>query len=356
MTITVHKKGLFIYLLALVSSIVFSSFYGGPVSYAFLYAMLLLIPTSIIYIFINNHFLQIYQEIEVHKLTKGEDHKYRALVENAGLFPVHNMKLGILKDRCTLYEIEDGRSITLGVLGKDELTSAINCKYAGAYDIGIETVAFTDPFKIFTVRLDIPYSFRVIVSPRVTDIADKVLDLENQVNNSGFKSSNLMEDSPGNDLREYIKGDPLKAINWKVSAKQSKLIVRVPEPMEKRTVTILLQASDIPESEQDIEYLKRRDQFLEFAVSAAYHFGKRGVPIRLIYPSGTVTESIVNSYESFLEFYNMAADGIYYGQADAFTEIANLSKEIRNNERGSDTYIIIREDYENPEDFCTICG
>ncbi len=356
MNITLHKKGFLIYMLALISGMVFSSFYGGPVSYAFLYSVIFLIPVSIIYIYINNHFLQIYQEVEVHKLTKGEDHRYRALIENASPLPIHNMRIGLWKERCNLYEIEDDKPLSLDSMEKLELSSAINCKYAGAYDIGIETVSFTDPFKIFTVKLDIPYSFRVIVSPQVTDIADKVLDLENQVNSSGLKSASLMEDTPGNNMREYVRGDQMTAINWKVSAKLSKLMVRVPDPMEKRTVTILLQASDVPERDQDLQYLKKRDRFLEFAVSAAFHFGKQSVPVRLIYPSGTVTESVVNSYETFMDFYSRAADGIYYGSNDTFTEIEKLSKDIRSNGNGQDTYIIIRENYENPEDFCTICG
>ncbi len=356
MNITLHKNGFLIYVLALISGMVFSSFHGGPVSYAFLYSVIFLIPVSIIYIYINNHFLQIYQEVEVHKLTKGEDHRYRALIENASPLPIHNMRIGLWKERCNLYEIEDDKPLSLDSMENLELSSAINCKYAGAYDIGIETVSFTDPFKIFTVKLDIPYSFRVIVSPQVTDIADKVLDLENQVNSSGLKSASLMEDTPGNNMREYVRGDQMTAINWKVSAKQSKLMVRVPDPMEKRTVTILLQASDVPERDQDLQYLKKRDRFLEFAVSAAFHFGKQSVPVHLIYPSGTVTESIVNSNETFMEFCSRAADGIYYGSNDTFTEIEKLSKDIRSNGNGQDTYIIIREDYENPEDFCTICG
>ena len=356
MKITVHKKGFIIYVLALIGGMVYSSFYGGPVSYAFLYSMIFIVPVSILYIFINYRFLQIYQEVEVHKLTKGEDHNYRATIENACILPIHGMRIGIWDDRCNLYEIGDNKTISLDPMERLELLSPINCKYAGAYNIGIETVSFTDPFKIFTVKLDIPYSFRVIVSPGVTDVADTVLDLENLNNNSGLKSANLMEDTSGTNMRSYVSGDRLTSINWKVSAKLSKLMVRVPDPMEKRTVTILLQASDVPERDQDLQYLKKRDQFLEFAVSAAFHFGKQSVPVRLIYPSGTVTEEIVNSYESFLDFYNKAADSIYYGSNDTITEIEKLSKDIRSNVNGQDTYIIIREDYENPEDFCTICG
>ena len=104
MKVTVHKWKFIIYLVVVVASFVFASFYGGPVAYAWLYGVLLLIPVSILYIFINNSFLRIYQEIEVHKLTKGEVHSYRVSIDNEGFLPIHRMKLYLYEDRSDLYE------------------------------------------------------------------------------------------------------------------------------------------------------------------------------------------------------------------------------------------------------------
>ena len=130
MKITIIKKGLIIYLAALVAGIIFASFYGGPVAYAPLFALFLIIPVSIIYIVLNYAFLRVYQEVEVHKLTKGEEHKYRALVENAGFLPIHNMEIGTFKSRCNLYEIPDKTKLSLDIHEKKELLSGINCLFA----------------------------------------------------------------------------------------------------------------------------------------------------------------------------------------------------------------------------------
>ena len=282
MKISIHTKGLVSYLFILAAGLVFSSYYGGPFSFAWLYAVLLLIPLSVFYLFMNCRSLRVYQEMEVHKVIRGEDHTYRAKIENAGILPIHRMRLHILDDRCNLYEIRSGRQLSPGIHEKTELTSGISCKYAGAYEIGIDRVSFTDPFSIFTVTLDVPYSFRAIVSPPVTDLAASVLDLENRINHTGLTSIRLNEDTPGSDLRPYQRGDSLHSINWKVSARLSAWMSRVPDRMEKRTVTILMLASNVPKVEQDIEFLRKRDYFLEFAVSAAWHFGGQGVPVRII--------------------------------------------------------------------------
>ena len=355
MKITIIKKGLIIYLAALVAGIIFASFYGGPVAYAPLFALFLIIPVSIIYIVLNYAFLRVYQEVEVHKLTKGEEHKYRALVENAGFLPIHNMEIGTFKSRCNLYEIPDKTKLSLDIHEKKELLSGINCLFAGVYDVGLENVSFTDPFRIFSVSFNIPYSFRAIVKPRITEIAGKTLDLENLYSSRGRKSERIFEDTPGNDIRQYVRGDSLSAINWKVSAKASKLMVRVPDKMEKRTLSILMNADSRPESEQDTDLLIKRDYFLEFVVSAAWLFGNQGIPVTIVYPAGTVREQLVDSRESFMEFYNTVSDGLLYSSDLEYSKILDLVKTCRSMKNDRETWIVITENPGEGENFISIC-
>ncbi len=355
MKIHIYKKNLLIYALLLTGFIVLASFYGGPVSFVPLYALLLLIPVSIAYVFANYHFMSLFQEIEVHKVSKGENHVFRTFIENSGILPIHKMVLTTYHDRCDLYDIPNGAQISLDARGKEELSSKISCKYAGAYNIGIEKVSFADPFRIFSVDIDVPYSFRAIVRPRITDIATKTLDLENLINSTGLKSTRQLEEIPGSDMRPYQKGDALSSINWKVTAKLSDMMVRLPDPMEKRHVTILMYASDTPEIKWDTEFLKKRDYFLEFAVSATYHFGSQNVPVEVIYPSGDIKHSIVDSYDTFLQFYNIVADGIFYSSENVQKELLTII-DAKRGSYGTGTWIILREDCDNPTDFCSIIG
>ncbi|QFJ54402.1 DUF58 domain-containing protein [Pseudobutyrivibrio xylanivorans] len=355
MKLFLHKRWIIAYLFILVLCLIFASFYGGPVPFVVLYALLLILPLSILYTLLNYHFLRIYQEIEVHKLTRGEIHHYRVLLENSGFLPIYKMGIFLLNDRCTLYDISDGIEVSLTSFQKQELTSDITCKYAGAYNIGIEKISLSDPFGMYTVHLDIPYSFRAIVNPPITDAANSVLEIENLVNNSGLKSDHLLEDIPGSDVRPYQTGDSLHSINWKVSARLSELVVRLPERMEKRTVTILLQAAQNPDDKYDITFLKKRDFFLEFIISAAWHFGKQSVPVRLIYPSGQIKESIVNDYNSFMEFYSMIADGIFYSTDNIFDQLQKYATTRRDSVYENDTWIIIKEDPQPGEAFYYIC-
>jgi uncharacterized protein (DUF58 family) len=286
MKLEIHKKGLIIYSMVLIASVVFSSFYGGPVSYGLLYGLLLLLPLSILYTCYNYWFLKVYQEIEVHKVVKGELHRYRVIFENAGWVPIYKMVLHLYTDRCELKEIDDKAQITLAVHEKKELTSGIKCTYAGAYNVGINRITLKDPFGIYSVELEVPYKFRAVVKPQITDMANQAIEIENIFNSADIKSDTAVEDIPGSDSRAYQRGDSLHAINWKVSARLGELVVRVPDKMEKQTVTMLLIA-DVDEKEKySLEAIKRRDFFLEFIVSAAWLFGEQQVPVKFIYPSG----------------------------------------------------------------------
>ena len=356
MTVTIQKRGVILYLLILVGSLGFASFYGGPVVYVWLYAIFLLIPVSILYSILNYQCLRIYQEIEVHKVTRGEVHTYRTTIENAGLLPIYRMGIFLFTERCQLTDIKDGMPISLDGFEKQEITSGIICRYAGAYNVGIEKISLVDPFHLYEVMIEIPYTFKAVVNPPVTDKAFVALEIENLVNCTGLKSDISYEDILGNDVRAYERGDAFKSINWKVSAKLSKLMVRTPDKMEKSKVTMLLLAAKDPASKLDLEYLKRRDFFLEFIISAAWHFGSQCVPVQIIYPSGQIIKATVNSYETFMSFYDIVADGIFYSTDRIYDELRTMAAEHRGSGYENSTWIIINENPESDEEFYTICN
>ncbi len=192
MKLSINKIRLVIYAAILVASIVFASYYGGPVSYVWLYAMLLLLPLSAAYTFLSYRFLRIYQELDEIKITKEETHTYRAVFENIGILPIYKMGLYLYTDRCTLREIEDGTKLTLHAFSRQELLSVINCLYAGAYYIGVERISLADPFGIFDAVINIPWSFRAIVRPQITDKAKSALEIENLINNMRLKNHRLL--------------------------------------------------------------------------------------------------------------------------------------------------------------------
>ena len=101
-------------------------------------------------------------------------------------------------------------------------------------------------------------------------------------------------------------------------------------------------------------FLQKRDYFLEFAVSAAWHFAGQGIPVRLLYPAGRIVDRTIDSYETFMDFYNTVADGIFYYSKQEFEQFRALSEDLRKSAYDNTTGILIREDPEPGQNNFTI--
>ncbi|MCR5421011.1 MAG: DUF58 domain-containing protein [Lachnospiraceae bacterium] len=354
MKIRFNLTGSFIYISVLILSVIFASFYGGLLPYVLLYGNLVILPVSFVYILLNYKFISIYQEIDVHRLIKGEQHKLLISFENTGLFPVHDMELILHSDRCGFNDIKDGDVISVQAQEKSRIEAGIICLYAGTYDVGLKGVGFKDVFGIFSVSFEVPYSFRAIVSPRITDIADNFLDIENTLNSIGAKSDIKREDISGNEMRDYYPGDLLSSVNWKVSARLDKLMVRIPDKQDTRRITLYMEASYINDREWDTELIKRRDYFLEFAVSSAWYFVRKGISLTIVCPVGKITRIQMATYEDFLDFYNTLSGSVSYRSADEKERMHKLVQERGYGEDGDRIIVIISEDDVLEKDFCVI--
>ena len=356
MHIRFDKMGLTAYCLILVLCIVFASFYGGLLPFILLGGSVLLLPVSFICIILSYRFLSVYQELDSHRVVKGDRHDMTVTFDNSLFLPIHNMELILYSDRCDHEGIRDRQRISIDPRSKVSINAKATCLFGGAYYIGVRSIGLSDVFLIMTVEFDVPYHFRAIVSPNITEAANGYLDIENMVNSVGIKSDIRTEMIPGNDMRKYHPGDAPRTINWKVSAKLDKLMVRVPDKQDTRTVTLVLEASYVPERDWDTGFLERRDAFLEFAVSAAWFFAKRDVPVLIIYPAGKITERQVGSYDGFREFYEDVSQGMVYRSEDEKDRMHRLSGERRNGGYGDETAVIVNEDNWPGEDFCVIAG
>lgn len=134
---------------------------------------------------------------------------------------------------------------------KKNFTFNIDAVTGGNGEISVESVyscGFLGFLKI-KVKTALPPSKSVGVIPEIPDIkassqlfrsiADVVMTSDDDEENdtSMMFSANT---TPGYEHREYVTGDPLKRINWKLSSKRSKLMVRLDEAAASVQPMILL--------------------------------------------------------------------------------------------------------------------
>lgn len=297
-----NRIPLIVYLIVLIIVTVMINNVGGVFFYALFFSAFLYLPVSFIYILYIKANLLIYQELDSRLLYKGRAERYKLNIENGAFVPAGGIRLGTTYGISVFTEDFTCDSYELLSHEKMEIATDIILRYAGSYEAGITEIILSDVFGIINYKYHIPAPLRVSVLPSVTDVAERPLNrlLDEMSGGRRTLTSDQREDALGNDLRAYIKGDPVKQIHWKNYARSGELFVRLPDMPDAQMPTIFL----IPElSEENLKSIERRDYFLELAVSVANYFAKRKKPVSFIFDGLGDDRILVENYESFQRFY-----------------------------------------------------
>ena len=306
MKIKPYRGSLCLYGMLFLASVIWISLSGGSLPYMTFYTVLCVPFVSVVYVGIVNLTIRFHQEMPSHKVTKGELSTYRVRVENVGFLPFVKINLLFETRLASLSRLSAEQEISLRPDDRWEQSTALICRYAGTYNIGVTAYQIEDCFHLFRVERPIPTPFRAIVRPRLPEEAGPLPELD-AIRNLLEMQTSLTESTLGSDLREYRQGDSPRRIHWKNSARTQKLLTRLPEPKEMQLIQVVM--IPLPQT-QEFSDVIRRDRFLETAVSVAYDFCRQKKPAVFYDPKGRILRKTVDSYESFWEFYENLPDEI----------------------------------------------
>ena len=335
--------------------VIWASFRGGPLPYLCLFSALLYLPVSALFAAYASYSLSLHQELPSLRVEKLVSHPYRLVLENGGFLRINGLRLIMEKERSATEGIPEEEEIRLLPGEKMELAGSTVCRYAGTYETGLTEMTISDAFGVLRIPLKMPTPLRVTVMPRVTGIADEVLDFENLRSSDALRSRRRKEPLPGNEVRDYQPGDPLRHIHWKNAARTGQLTVRVPDDLMTRQILLVMEAEQTPPASRDLGFIMRRDRFLEFAVSAAWHFADRGEPLTVLAPRGNIRTFYIESHESFLQFYEEISKGPYYDSAGTAEQLAAMAETAAEDEADR-VVITLRENEIHTEHFFTVRG
>ena len=289
-----------IYVILLIFSVIYVSNHGGAFSYALFYAVLLYIPFSLLYMIHAVLVLRIYQEIDERLLYKNTEVRYRLTVQNIGVIPVsgitfHHNDYTMFRD-----EFTDG-VFSFQPREKLELENGLSCRYSGNYESGVDYYYLRDVFGIICIKKRIDVPLRISVLPNITDVASGDIEkLFSSRENREKVPLDSFEEILGNDIRKYAEGDPLSRVHWKNYARTGEMFTRLPEHQESGMIHMVLVSGKNTGTKED---MKRKDSYLEYAVSVCQYFAKRKKPVKLYYYNNGVKSCIVDSLVSFRDFY-----------------------------------------------------
>ncbi len=149
---------------------------------------------------------------------------------------------------------------------------------SGCYQVRLTKLQCCDYLHFFTFKKALSLQKEIIIYPQTSDgitfdstAFGEGFDEYEETNQKGLVSSNVT------DIREYIPGDRLQKIHWKLSAKIDKLMVKENEQTSSNQFTILVELY-LPEPSSDL-----LEQSLSYAYTMANELLKTGEPFYFCY-------------------------------------------------------------------------
>ncbi len=116
--------------------------------------------------------------------------------------------------------------LSLIPFGSYVIDKTVVFKYRGAYDIGVSDLFIHDFFHFFSLRVEINLFRQIYVLPRTLIMPEKNI-AETTIENTETVVRGLGSDNTEtSDIRNYIEGDSLRSIHWKLSVKADELMVK----------------------------------------------------------------------------------------------------------------------------------
>ena len=234
------------WILVILTAAVLYLFANGTGTLALLISCLAAPLLSLTFILISGRHIKVSL---ISEETDPSEHRIRLHLENPDVIPVPNVMITVRCTNLRTGETEYAEIIrSLGIKGKaDEILSVVPA-HAGKYEVSVDSAGVADPLQLWTRRFTTENKIYITVMPQL-------FDMELSVTSSSaamLESDRYVDGKNGNDpgeirgIREYVPGDSIKNIHWKLSGKFDKLLVKeMGVPITDQFLVILDNAADV---------------------------------------------------------------------------------------------------------------
>lgn len=238
-------------------------------------------------------------------VKKGSELEVTVIIEKKGKLPIAVAE--VCPGASEVFEKQNKKyRLSLLTEGKSEFTYKVKAMIGGNGEISVKSFCSCGflGFIRFRIKNNLPDPISVGVIPEIPEvkhssqllrqIADSVLTSDDDSENDTELLYSL-NSAPGYEHREYIQGDPLKRINWKLSSKKRRLMVRLDEAVASVQPLIALDLYRRADADPEKAVLME-EKIIRSALGLAKVLIKQGISCKFAYNAGegTVVESIDN--------------------------------------------------------------
>lgn len=315
----------FIFLLVL--SIIFKYNFGGFVPSFLFNTLLSLLIFSIcytLYVFVKFKFVQ---DIDKKVILKGEKLHLVISLSNEGFLIYPYVYVSFFDSHLLLNSDNYSQSLYISPFSKKEFVFDIECKYRGEYEIGIRDIFIEDFLGIMRLKYKIKETKKIVVYPKIEHLSRFDVFTSN-ISYSINISRSMFEDASNlKDLRDYSYGDSFKKIHWKLTARNSKLMVKNFHSTTDMNVNILLDLRNNGFSRENNIIIE--DKLIEAAISVIHFYLSQSSAISFMYFNEEL-EIIKASDQNDFEFIYKTLSCLDFKQSIPLSDIVKLQCESSN--------------------------
>ena len=287
-----------LFIILFILSVVGISVTGGPVSYGFFFFMLIIPAVAFIYSLILFWRFKIYQKVETKTVTALNPADFYFTLQNEDIFAHSGIRIELFSDFSTITGIDTGTEYELMPHSGVSKEAKLLCRYRGEYEVGIRYVTVTDYLKLFPVTFKNRETLKVSVMPRL-EILDDIANLDELCISSKDSYTNASE--PDVLTREYVPGDDIRSINWKITAKTGVPMVRKRAGEHTPGIDIIMDSCRYSGDPHD--YLPLENKILELVLAVTYYYLERGIPVTVHAHGYDQVKYSLDGIDTFEDFY-----------------------------------------------------
>ncbi len=171
--------------------------------------------------------------------------------------------------------------ITLAPRETRQFDFAVRFDHIGTYSAGLKRIRLHDFLGLFTHEIRNPREYQVEVEPKIFDVASLEISNTTLAESQKMIIPTVIDGSDYAGVREYVWGDPIKTIHWKLSARTENYMTKQFESYGVTGISIVL---DFLSPRYDGETLMSLfDGIVETALSVAEYAREQGMEYEIVY-------------------------------------------------------------------------
>ncbi len=274
-------------LLCIVPAIFVNSLYGWLPSLF----VLALVALSLLYTLLLKRSFSYGEAMAVGSVTRGEKAAFQVRLKNRGalIFPSVRARFYI-RDLFGDDSFLTDAHYTISPHEERRFEFHITFGHIGTYTIGLTSVTIDDLLGLFHLTYTNDETIPVHVKPVRYDAGELDIQNGNGIATARTVTLSTMDNQDYSSVRDYVWGDPIKNIHWKLSAHSTRFLVKKYENFSDNGVSVYIDLS-APHWERDA-LLQVYDALVESAYSVACDALEMGQDVQLIFGSAGLIRKV----------------------------------------------------------------